>query len=233
MANVLKRAVLGLMEKAFAKGLVLDVRKWDPHGMVELHLHLPDVDMSKWKTIQRLKCKVSETDFEFRDYTPARWDVEKRTCTMYIETSHKGWGAHWADNLQAGDAILYGPAHEATPPNTPGKILCIGDGSALGHCMAMRQLTNRHDFPMDTIIAWGEKYNVPDDLKTEHPEIEWIKSDHTEDFGLLYHEVEQKALQDYTSVFIAGNIPMVTGLRKMFKKNPYLQAKIVAHGFWK
>ncbi len=39
-------------------------------------------------------------------------------------------------------------------------------------------------------------------------------------------------MADYSAVYIAGYIPMVTGLRKIFKKNPYLNAKIFAHGFW-
>jgi hypothetical protein len=54
--------------------------------MYELDLHLPNVDMSKWVQIPRLKCRVDEDKILYRDYTPAKWDVTNRTCTLYIES---------------------------------------------------------------------------------------------------------------------------------------------------
>src|SRR5687768_13313055 len=127
MANSIKKEVFNLMEKALiAEGEVLEVRHWEPAAMVELALHLPTVDMTKWKSIPRIKCKVSE--FEYRDYSPATWNAGKRQCTVLIETAHKGFGSAWARQLQMGDTIQFSPASTASLPSSDGHVLGLGDG---------------------------------------------------------------------------------------------------------
>ncbi|GLU56982.1 siderophore-interacting protein [Dyadobacter frigoris] len=231
MTNGLKKAVFNLMDKAFTQeGFVLAIRKWQPEMMYEIDLHLPEVDMNKWNTIPRLKCKVAE--FEYRDYTPAKWDVEKRICTMLIETEHNGHGSAWTKNLQAGDTILFAPAHAAQLPSRPGKIVCFGDGSALGHFLALKQLTNRNEYPFEAVIFLNEDYTLPDYFKNKNPEFKFVMMPGANSLDSLNQFSENKRMSDYTAVYIAGFIPMVTGLRKILKKNPYLTAKIFAHGFW-
>lgn len=227
----LKKAVFNLMDKAFTQeGFVLAVRKWQPEMMYEIDLHLPEVDMTKWKTIPRLKCKVAE--YEYRDYTPATWDIEKRVCTMFIETEHNGPGSAWTKNLQPGDAILFAPAHAAQLPSKPGEILCLGDGSSLGHFLALKQLTNRKEYPFEAVIFLNENYTIPDYFIYANPEFNFVMMPGADSLDALQQSSENKILTEYSSVYIAGYIPMVTGLRKIFKKNPYLNAKIFAHGFW-
>ena len=86
MANILKKAVSGLLEKMFMSSIVTDIRAWQPATMYEVDVHIPGVHMEKWDTIKRLKCQVA--DLEYRDYTPALWDEEKKFCTMLIEAGH-------------------------------------------------------------------------------------------------------------------------------------------------
>lgn len=231
MAIGFKKAVFSLIDKAFTQeGFVLAVRKWQPEMMYEIDLHLPEVDMTKWNTIPRLKCKVAE--YEYRDYTPATWDVEKRICTLLIETEHNGSGSSWTKNLQAGDTILFAPAHAAQLPSKPGKILCFGDGSALGHFLALKQLTSRKEYPFEAFIFLNENYTIPDYFTYANPEFNFVMKPGAHSLDVLQQSSENKIMAEFSSVYIAGYIPMVTGLRKIFKKNPYLTAKIFAHGFW-
>ncbi|MBE9462745.1 siderophore-interacting protein [Dyadobacter subterraneus] len=231
MANGLKKAVFSLLDKAFTQeGFVQAIRKWQPETMYEIDLHLPDVDMAKWTTIPRLKCKVAE--YEYRDYTPATWDVKKRTCTMLIETDHNGFGSAWTKNLSVGDIILFSPAHAAQLPSQSGKIICFGDGSALGHFLALKQLTNRKEYPFEAVVFLNENYWLPDFFIYENPEFTFVMKPGTDSLDSLHQYSGNKTLSDYSAIYIAGYIPMVTGLRKIFKKNPYLTAKIFAHGFW-
>ena len=230
MANVLKQAVFNLIEKAFNKGYVVATRSWKPATIHEIDIHMPGIDMNKWNSIYRIKCKVGE--FEYRDYTPATWDIEKKVCTVIIETEHKGCGSSWAKNLQVGDTVLFGPVHAAQLPAKPGKVIGFGDGSALGHFLALKHLTDRKEYPLEVVIFLNEVYTLPDHFIAENPEFEFIMMPDANSLEALHRFSDKKTLSDYTSVYIAGYIPMVSGLRKVFKKNPDINAKIYAHGFW-
>lgn len=231
MANAIKKAVFNLLNKAFTnEGYVMEIRKWEPATMYAIDFHLPETDMLKWITIPRLKCKVAE--FEYRDYTPASWDAEKSICTMLIETGHTGPGSSWTQNLKTGDKILYGAAHAAPLPAKSGKILCLGDGSATGHFLALKQLTSREEYPLEAVIFLNEEYSLPDSFQIANPEFEFIMRPDAKSLNVLQEFAENQLLSDYTSIYIAGNIPMVQGLRRFFKKIPDLEVKIFAHGFW-
>lgn len=231
MANILKKAVFNLMDKAFTQeGYVMAVRKWEPATIYEIDLYMPETDMNKWNTIPRIKCKVAE--YEYRDYTPATWDIEKKVCTVFIETEHNGCGSTWTKNLQISDTILFSPAHAAQLPAKPGKIICFGDGSAIGHFLALKQLTDRTKNPLEVIIFLNEEHKLPDDFARKNPEFEFVMKPDVSSLDILHQYSENKILSEYTFVYIAGYIPMVTGLRKIFKKNSSLDARILAHGFW-
>jgi hypothetical protein len=64
--------------------------------------------------------------WEYRDYTPASWNVEKKVCTLYIEAGHQGAGSRWIQQLKPGDEILLGPAHAAQLPAQEGNNLVSG-----------------------------------------------------------------------------------------------------------
>lgn len=230
MSNILKKAIGGLLDQILSSAKVLAVRPWLSFTVYEIDLHLPNINMEKWNTIKRLKCKVG--DLEYRDYTPAHWNAEKRTCTIYIEAGHKGVGSRWVKQLKAGDEVLFGDAHAAQLPTQEGRILCIGDGSALGHFLALKQLTKDGQCPMDAIVYFHDADEPPYALAKSNPEYTFIINPNTDVFSTLAEWCTTNDLSIYTSVYIAGNIPMVTALRKKLKVKPEIKAKIYVHGFW-
>ena len=231
MANIIKQAAYKWIEKKMGnEATVLNVRAWDPPTMYQIDLHLPGVDMSKWKTIQRVKCKVDE--FDWRDYTPATWNVAKRECTMYLETGHDGPGSRWVKKLRKGDVIVLMPAHATNLPDKAGKVLCIGDGSALGHFLGLKQLTNGKEYPLDVAVFFHENYQVPVGFLKENPEFEFLMDPKAEALTVLGQWMNSKNLSDYSSIYILGDILMVTGLRKKLKVVPDVKAKLFAVGFW-
>lgn len=232
MANIIKRAAFKLMEKTLAEHAnVVDVRTWSPASMYEIDLYLPTVDMSKWKTIPRLKCKVDE--FEYRDYTPAWWEAEKGICTLFVETGHNGAGSRWAQRVRSGDQLLVGPAHAAQLPPKPGKILALADGSALGHMLGLKQLTCAEEYPLEVAVVFQEDYQIPTLLRGENPEFEFIVKPEGTSLENLESWAQTKNLSDYSSIYIAGHIPMVRELRKKLKSSADPNTTIYAHGFWR
>lgn len=232
MANIIKRAAFKLMEQTLAaQANVLAIRTWNPTSMYEIDLYLPTVDMGKWKSIHRLKCKVDE--FEYRDYTPAWWEAEKGICTLYVETGHNGAGSRWAQRIRPGDQVLVGPAHAAPLPAKQGKVLALADGSALGHVLGLKQLTYPEEHPLEAAVFLPEDYQIPTALIHENPEVEFIAKSDGSSLESLENWIGTKDLREYSSIYIAGYIPMVRELRKKLKTRANQNATIYAHGFWR
>lgn len=213
-----------------SKATVISVRAWEPSTLSEIVIHTPTIAMEKWDSIKRFKCKVGEWDY--RDYTPAKWDAETRQCTLYIETGHAGAGSHWARQLRAGDEIRLGPAHAASLPGKPGKILCLGDSSALGHFLSLRQLTNARQYPMEGCVLRHDYCPSSQEFLPQHPYLEWITSSSDNAVTTLEEWLQAKDISAFSSIYIAGNIPMVQGLRRKLKALPTMRAHLYAHGFW-
>jgi len=230
MANILKKAAANLLEKMFTSAEVIAVRAWQPATMFEVDVHLPSVNMEKWNTIRRVKCKVDL--LEYRDYTPGVWNTETSIFTMFIDAGHNGAGSRWVRQLKAGDEILLGAVHAAQLPSKEGKILCIGDGSALGHFLALKQLTDRHSHPMEAGIFLHDHYESPGSLLTDNPEFDFLVHPHGNSLATLEQWMLAKEPERYTSIYISGEIPVVTALRKKLKSLPGLNARIYSYGFW-
>lgn len=230
MANIISKAVSGLLEMMLTPATVIAVRPWTPATMYEVDIKLQTTDMDKWTSIKRVKCKVD--DWAYRDYTPANWNPDTRICTMYIESGHDGAGSRWVQQLRPGNDIGLGAAHAAPLPAKEGKILCLADGSALGHCMALRQLTDPGHYPMDGAIFLHDDYQVPASLTAQYPELELLVRPQEQGIDVLSTWMAGKDLSSYTSVYLAGNIPMVSALRKKLKTLPEVQARVYTHGFW-
>jgi NADPH-dependent ferric siderophore reductase len=231
MAHSIKKTVFNLIEKALIDaGEVLEVNHWQPATMVELLLHLPRVDMTKWKAIPRIKCKVGE--FEYRDYSPATWNAEKRHCTVLIETGHKGFGSTWAQQLRVGDTIQFSPASTASLPSSDGPVLGLGDGSALGHFMALKQMISSERQPLDVFVYLSEVYTLPTSLVVEQGGFNFMMRQGADAAELLLQSVQGKDLTRYSAVYIAGHIPMVQKVRKALKAVQGFRGKVFANGFW-
>ncbi|PLK42622.1 siderophore-interacting protein [Emticicia sp. TH156] len=230
MANILAKAVSNLMDQLLSPSIVVGIRVWKPETLYEIDLHLPTTDFNKWNTIKRVKCKVD--NLEYRDYTPALWNADKKICTLFVEAGHNGAGSRWAQNLKTGDEVLLGVAHAAQLPATDGKILCLADGSALGHCLSLKQLTNRESYPLDVAVVLDHNYQIPSSLVNDNPDFEFIANPQGDATDVLEKWYLSKDLSCYASIYIAGYIPMVTGLRKRLKAISGIKAKIFAYGFW-
>lgn len=230
MANVLKKAVGSLFDKMLTHGKVLSVSRWNPETMVEVEVHLPALNMEKWKTIHRVKCRVA--DLEYRDYTPTAWNVEKGTFRLYVEAGHDGAGSRWAQQLRAGDGILLGAVHAAQIPSKEGRVLCLVDLSALGHALTLKQLLDSSKFPLEVCVFLHEQYDIPESLRLENPEFEFLYRENGQNTAVLEKWFMSKKLANYESICIAGNTPMVSQLRKKLKTIPEVGARILAQGFW-
>ena len=230
MVNILKKAASGLLEMMLSPAKVLAVRAWYPGTMYEVDLHLPTTNMEGWDTIKRLKCKLDA--LEYRGYTPALWNSETNVCTMFIEAGHNGAGSRWVKRLQPGDEISFGAAHAAALPTSLGGVLCLADGSALGHFLALKQLTDHSEHPMDVAVLLPENCRIPDTLKEENPEFEFITGHGNAGIALLEQWCDRKDLNQYNSIYIAGNVPMMRALRRKLKANPAVHAKVYGYGFW-
>jgi NADPH-dependent ferric siderophore reductase len=231
MTNLVKKALSTLLDKISSPAQVLAVRIWKPGSMYELDLYLPTVDMAKWTTIPRLKCRVDNEKMEFRDYTPAIWDVAHRTCTLYIEAGHQGAGSSWIKRLCPGDSIFVAHAHAEKLPVVQGRVLALGDGSALGHLLAFKQLTSRLEHPLDACVALHNNYKIPLGLREDNPDIDFCPT--TDVHATLTQWLQTRPLSSYTSVYLAGNIKLVAGLRRQLKAQSELQARLYVTGFWK
>jgi hypothetical protein len=172
VTNLFTKTVSSLVELISSKGHVLSVETYNNGTFYQVNVHLPATDMSKWTTIPRLKCRVGELDY--RDYSPAQWDAAQRTCTLYIEAAHQGAGSNWVKQLRAGDTFSYGAAHAQQVPPRPGKILCIGDGSALGHFLALKQLTQQKQSDLEAAVFLSEEIALNPDLLYENPEFNFL-----------------------------------------------------------
>ncbi|WP_343632944.1 siderophore-interacting protein [Fluviicola sp.] len=230
MAAILKKAMSGLLDKMLGTAKVIGVNRWEPETMVEIDVQMPGLNMDKWKTIHRVKCKVGE--LEYRDYTPSCWNAEKGTFKLYVEAGHDGVGSRWAQQIQAGDTILLGSVHASQIPVKEGKVLCLVDLSALGHALSLKQLTDHTKFPLEVGVFLHESYEIPQVLINENPEFEFLYRENEHNVPVLEKWLMSKKLANYESICIAGNTPMVSQLRKKLKAIPEVGARILAQGFW-
>jgi Siderophore-interacting protein len=230
MANVLKKAMSGLFDKMLSSARVIQVTRWQPNTMVEIEVQIPGLNMEKWKTIHRVKCRVGA--LEYRDYTPSCWNPQKGTFKLYVEAGHDGAGSRWAQEIKAGDEILLGAVHAAQIPTKEGRILCLVDLSALGHALSLKQLTDQSKFPLEVAVFLHEAYTIPETLTSENPEFEFLYKENEHNIPVLEEWLMAKKLSNYESICIAGNTPMVSQLRKKLKAIPEVEACILAQGFW-
>lgn len=227
--NILKKKALELFEKQFAKtGEVLEVRHWTPATFYEVDLHLPGADMEKWTTVQHMKCKVAE--YVYRDYTPASWDAETSTCTLYIDASHDGEGSRWVSELHRGDQICYvGIGGTNARPVEGTRILCLGDSSCVGHFLALEQLAGKGNVMGALVIPEA-------DHRSEFSSyfdtlLEAIPKQLNSNIDNLHNWLKEQQWAS-KAVFIAGNVPMVTGLKKRVKALPDFNGAVKVQGFW-
>ena len=228
--NKLTHATVGLLERRWLKNAtVLAVRTWEPATIIEIDLHMPDVDMGKWQRTQHMKCKVGS--LAYRDYSPTGWDIETRTCTLLIDAGHEGQGSTWIRGLKVGDIVQYMGVSSSHHEPTPGKrMVFLGDETAIGHFLSLHQLAG-HEACIDGVITLAHK-------------------NHREEFNRYFSGLGLQTLDkngtsleewvaafdtnegDSTIFYLAGYIPAIMKLRKILKAKGYNGSQIKCQGFW-
>jgi NADPH-dependent ferric siderophore reductase len=230
--NILKQAVIGLVEhKVLKTGRVIGVRYWAPENFVELDLHLPGVDMSSWDHAQHIKCRVGT--LTFRDYTPAGWDAETQTVTLYIDAAHTGPGTVWAKTVKEGDVFSYaGISRSPDPPAPLARLVCLGDESSLGHFLALQQLLPRSSSLSGAIVLGeeGHRKSFPDYFHLPMAPLPRKGSA----VGTLGDWIEGEGSFEEDDVFyVVGNVQLVQGVRKTLREKGVARDRIKAQGFWR
>lgn len=210
---------------------VLEVRHWELSTFIEIDLHLSSADMTQWNEIPYIKIKVAE--FTYRDYTPASWDAETCTCTLYIDTAHQGAGSNWARQLKKDDLVGYlkiRSTHQS--PVSTSAVIGLGDESSMGHMLALQQMVMPSTRFSGAILladqnhrkSFGEYFRSPlqtlprNDVYGHHSLIQWV--------------MEQQYDIENAFFYLAGNHTMVSELRKLLKHLGYPSGHIQAQGFW-
>lgn len=216
---------ISLLEKAFIKtGTVLDVRAWKPATFFEVDVHLPQLNMQGWMATQHIKCKVG--NFTYRDYTPAYWDAETHTCTLFIDAAHDGAGSRWVKTLQQGSTLYYlGAAGSHQQASAGATNVMLGDQTAIGHFAALQQLAGpQSNIAGAVVIREPEHHNLFNEYLYRLPVTpvtninNWLQS-----AGEFINPV----------FYLVGNSHMVVNLRKQLKALGYGNNQVKAQGFWR
>ncbi|MET3502225.1 SIP domain-containing protein [Mucilaginibacter rubeus] len=228
----LKRKAGSLFENQLLQsGRVLEVRHWEPSTMIEIDLHLPQADMQNWHEIPYIKIKVD--NLTYRDYTPAGWDAETSTCTLYIDAAHSGPGSKWAKQLQKNDTVRYLKIRSTrhAPAGTPA-IIGLGDESSMGHMLALQQMVLPATRFSGAIVMADENHRglFSEYFKSPLKPIE--RNDVYGHHSLIQWVMEQQYNLEHSVFYIAGNHTMVGELRKLLKLQGYPSSQIRIQGFW-
>ncbi|WP_343744932.1 SIP domain-containing protein [Chitinophaga sp.] len=225
--TTLRQRRMGLLEKTINRqGSVLDVRHWETTGFCEIDLHLPGVNMHNWQSPPHIKCRVAP--YHYRDYTPARWNVSLRTCTLFIDTSHEGAGVEWAKSLSPGDTMHYIGVDDTRQKIVQGShLVMIGDQSAIGHFNGLQQLAASHNWISGMVVIPEAAHRQ---FAQTFPE---LPLDTMPNATSLLTQLEQQALHPSWQYYLAGNSHLVVAARKILKARGCASDHMQALGFWK
>lgn len=231
LQKIRKKASRLLEDRLLRTGTVLAIRKWEGSSFVEVDLHLPSAEMEHWKEVPFIKFRVD--DFTYRYYTPSGWDAETHTCTLYVDTGHKGPGTAWVKRLGQYDKVCYiriGTTHHL--PQEASKIIALGDSSSLGHLLALQQtipaavpfygaclMEKEQDREL-----FGTSFTTP--LQTV------ARQDPYGYYSLNAWLLEQQYGQDNQCIYLAGNNVMVSGLYQLLRQQGYTSSHIKVLNFW-
>lgn len=227
----IKRTVDKLFDHKLQSGRVLEVRCWEPCTLIEIDLHLPQLDMTLWQEIPYIKFKVD--GLTFRDYTPSGWDAETCTCTIFVDAAHNGPGSSWARLLKKGDTVNYlktGTTNQKPAPTSA--IVALGDESSMGHFLALQKMVLPHTRFSGSIVIGNEQHR-----KLFH-EYFWTPLEPVARKDVYGHQslmewvIGQRYTLENTVFYLAGNNTMVAQLRKLLRGQGYPSGQIKVHGFW-
>lgn len=227
--NIIKQKAIHLFETTLGKtGTVLAIRAWEPATFFEVDVHFPEMDMSGWKRVQHIKVRVGYG--VYRDYTPAGWDEDIRTCTLYINAEQDGPGAQWIRALREGDRITYiGVGATMHKPMPAAEMIALGDMSSIGHYLALQQLAGNRKLKGAITIA--DENHREEFREYFNWDIQPVKKTDSGGLSSILKWTSDKAL-DHSNVYISGHIPTCIRLRKELKKREDAPMGIQVQGFW-
>jgi NADPH-dependent ferric siderophore reductase len=232
--NKLTEKAVALMEGPFIRqATVLAIRAWQPESLLEVDLHLPECDMSKWDSAQHIKCKVGP--LAYRDYTPSGWDAETRTCTLFVHAAHEGPGSRWVKGLKPGDNIAYrgiGSSHHR--PVAGKRLLFLGDETAIGHFLALKQLATSRAAVSGAILLRESHHREEFHQYLPNWNIKSLPGSHGQDHRELGGYIDGLKVSDHrdTVFYLAGHTPSVVFLRRLLREKGFAGGQVKAQGFW-
>lgn len=223
---------ISTIEKVFVRtGRITTVRVWDGAGLHELHLHLPNVEFDEWNKAQSIKCRISP--LHYVDYTPATWDAAKKTCTLYVDTSHSGRGSEWTKNQRQDDPFYYLKIEEESHfPVSEKSLVFLGDQTAIGHFCAIQQLASR-----ETAINGCVVFNDLQTANAMRQNCPWLPVQTVVKYELLYDYAaalvaENNRRLDNTVFYVVGNARLIVSVRKILKSYGIDGGRVKSKGFW-
>lgn len=232
--NKLTEKAVALVESPFIRpATVLAIRRWQPESLLEVDLHLPDCDMSKWNSAQHIKCKVGL--LAYRDYTPSGWDAGTRTCTILVHAAHEGPGSRWVKSLKPGDIISYrgiGSSHQQ--PVAGKRLLFLGDETTIGHFLALRQLAASCTAVSGAILLAEPHHCSEFGQYFTGWDLQALQKRAAGDYTALAKWVEELVPAEHseTVFYLAGHIPTVVHLQKLLRQKGFSSGQVKAQGFW-
>lgn len=231
--KLLTQKAIALAETPFFRtAAVLAVRPWDPESILEIDLHLPECDMSRWTRAQHIRCKVGV--LSYRDYSASGWDAETHTCTLLIHVAHDGPGSRWARSLRAGDTISYRKSESSHHQPVTKQMCFLGDETAIGHFLALQQLAKPGASISGAVLLtephhqqefhdYFPGWNVTPLSKREDGDYrqlsDWVDA------------IDRKEHAD-TVFYLAGYIPGVVDLRRRLRRQGIAGSRVETQGFW-
>jgi NADPH-dependent ferric siderophore reductase len=229
--QIKKRAGKLIEHNLLQTGRVLEVRSWQPGTIIEIDLHLPQLDMLTWAEVPYIKFRVDA--LTYRDYTPSCWDAETHTCTLFVDTAHNGPGCIWARNLKQYDTISYlKTGSSQQKPDSVKSVIALGDESSMGHLLALQQMTLPHTRFGGAMVMNNDKHRKLFSEYFKSPLQTILYKDEYGHNSLMQWVLNQHYTLDDVIFYITGNHTMVVQLRKLLKQQGYSSSQIKAQGFW-
>ncbi|WP_291911585.1 SIP domain-containing protein [Chitinophaga sp. CB10] len=231
METITRKKDISFIENIFIKSAtILAVRCWDTGDYYELDLHLPQARPENWTAAQRIATRIS--NFHYCDYTPARWDADTKTCTLFIDGSHPGRGSQWLRTLEAGSPLHYVSIDSVRHAPVEGTVpVFIGDHTAIGHFSALQQLAGR-----EAVTTGFLQVNQAAHKAMVAENCPWLNLHVVSRQEDYYHQLDAylgDLPQDTKYMFfLAGNSRLVGNTRKFLRQLGIDNASIKAQGFW-
>lgn len=226
------RVKLSVLEKVFLKsGTIMAVRSWKGGDFYEIDIHLPNVNFGIWEQAHSIKCRISA--WHYTDYTPSIWNIEKNTCTLYIDTSHFGQGSIWAKNQVAGNDFHYLKIEPVKHfPISDKQLVFLGDQTGIGHFYSLQQLAAKNTKISGVIAFQNLQMAAAFSRNCTRLPLQTVC-----DYNAMYNHIRDLVLKcqaDRVSFafYIVGGVELVVMLRKSLKDFGFDSKQIKTKGFW-